>query len=85
MKTIKYICLFVQRRPLRLVIIRKMSYLYKKNVKYDKNRELLHLLLLKTLVEDKKKIPKSLKTLDFVHFDLALTQTMSHKTCSQED
>ena len=43
-----------------------MSYVYKKNVKYDKNQKFIYFFLLKTRVEASKVITNSLKTLDFV-------------------
>ena len=39
---IEYVRLFFQRKPLRLAIIQNMSYVYKKNVKYDKNRKVIY-------------------------------------------
>ena len=43
-----------------------MSYVYKKNVKYDKNQKLIYFFLWKTRVEASKFITISLKVLDFV-------------------
>ena len=43
-----------------------MSYVYKKNVKYDKNQKLIYFFLWKTRVEASKVITKSLNTFDFV-------------------
>ena len=43
-----------------------MSYVYKKNVKYDKNQKLIYFFLWKTRVEASKFITNCLKTLDFV-------------------
>ena len=34
--------LFFQRKPLWLAFIQNMSYVYKKNVKYDKNQKLIY-------------------------------------------
>ena len=43
-----------------------MSYVYKKNVKYDKNQKFIYFFLWKTRVEASKVITDSLKLLDFV-------------------
>ena len=43
-----------------------MSYVYKKNVKYDKNQKFIYFFFQKTRVEASKFITNSLKTLDFV-------------------
>ena len=43
-----------------------MSYVYKKNVKYDKNQKFIYFFLWKTPVEASKIITNSPKTLDFV-------------------
>ena len=43
-----------------------MSYVYKKNVKLDKNQKFIYFFLWKTHVEDSQVIPNSIKTLDFL-------------------
>ena len=60
------VLLFFRRKPLRPAIIQTMSYVYKKNVKYDKNQKLINFFLWKTRVEASKVITNSIKTLDFV-------------------
>ena len=48
-----------------------MSYVYKKNVKYDKSQKLIYFLW-KTSIEGNKFLTNSLTTLEFVtpiHFD----------------
>ena len=62
----KNVCLFFQRKHLRPAIIQNKSYVYKKNVKYDKNQILIYFFLWKTRVEASKVITNSLKTLVFV-------------------
>ena len=62
----EWACLFFQRKPSRPAMIQNMSYVHKKNVKYDKNQKLIYFFLWKTRVEASKFITNSLKTLDFV-------------------
>ena len=64
-KKIKYDCFFFQRKPLRLAYNKNMSYVYKKNVKYDKNQKLIYFVW-KTRVEVSKIITNHLKTLGFM-------------------
>ena len=51
---------------MRPAIIQNMSYIYKKNVKCDKNQKLIKFSLWKTRVEASKVVTNSLKTLFFV-------------------
>ena len=55
-----------QKKLLGPAIIQNMSYVNKKNVKYDKNQKLFYFFLWKTVVEASKVITNSKKTLDFV-------------------
>ena len=55
-----------QKKPLRPAIIQNMSYVYKKNLKYDKNQKFIYFFLWKTRVEASKVITNSFKTLEFV-------------------
>ena len=60
-------------------IIQKQSYVYKKNVKYDKNQK--KNFLWETRVEASKVITNSVKTLDFVTpmlFDTFVWQKYCH-------
>ena len=43
-----------------------MSYVYKKNLKYDKNEKIVYFFFWKTRLEASKVITNSLKTFDFV-------------------
>ena len=36
-----YVRIFVQKKSMRIAIIQNMSYVYKKNVKQDKNQKLI--------------------------------------------
>ena len=57
---IKSVRLFVQMKPLGPVIIQNMSYVNKKNVKYDKESKNILMLLRKTPDEASKVITNSL-------------------------
>ena len=58
---IERVRLFFQRKPSRPAIIQNMSYVYKKNVQYDKNQKLIYFFLRKTCVEASHIITNSLK------------------------
>ena len=63
---IEKVRLFFQRKSLRAAIVQTKTYVYKKNVIYDKNQILIYFFLWKTRVEASKVITNSLKTLNFL-------------------
>ena len=67
MKAINYkMKKLIQRKPPRPAINPNMSYVYKKNFKYDKNQKLISFFLWKTRVGASKFITNSVKTIDFL-------------------
>ena len=49
MKKNESVGLFLQREPLRPAVIQNMFYVYKKNVKYDKNQKFIYFFCEKLL------------------------------------